>query len=747
MRQARGRQGRRGGRGLAGVAVAVLLAAAPAPAADDAPLALAAGPDTHSTVDGDDAADAPTDSKGESKADSKAGPAAPSAPTAPDAATLAKLVVTATRRESELAKSPVAISVIGPERIERSVSPSVADLMREVPGVFVADNTIAGMQRLRIRGEDARRGMVLLDGQEISDHSTFGPGLLIDPAFIERIEVVRGPHSTLYGSRASGGVVNVITKKRPAREVEGSVASAYAGGTDGWRTDGTLAARKGGFWMRASGAGAENNNREIPSGELDDTANHAEAAMVQAGWAGDSHDVRLMYDLYDLSSEAATPAALVDGFAISKYAMDMPRRDRDRVAAFYDGWNLLPDLERVHIDAYWQSIDRRLTQDIAGAVLPPSTPPSFYDYANDDRDTIDTWGVNLLADWRPHEDHVVVIGFSWIDDQLDKVVDRTGTLRKGATVTPVDLTLSTDAGIWTTALYAEDTWSFAKDWQLVGGVRWYHVDSSLDSTNDPLLETGSETDDHAVGSAAVVWNPVDPLVLRAGWGQGYVYPTLMQLHTGSLFGQGNITRPNPDLKPETSNNWEIGARWQDEGVAADVAVFYNVADDYIAAVSAAEAPESGWPAYERTYTNIDEAKTWGVELATSAGLWGAGPEAYGAFTYLHRELEFATFTTANSGIPQLTGRVGMRWSRDLAWGLRGYVDGWVAAGGESKEKTARSVTTAGSWATLNLSFGVEHGNGWFGIELGNLTDEAYRPTTFELVQAGRHVNVGGRLQF
>lgn len=662
-------------------------------------------------------------------------------------AVLAKVVVTASRRDSELLDSPVAITVVGPERIERAVNPSVADLLREVPGVFVVDNTIAGMQRLRIRGEDARRGMILLDGQEISDHSTFGPGLLIDPSFIERIEVVRGPHSTLYGSRAAGGVVNVITRKRPSGPVEAEAGSAFSGATDGWRVDGTLAARRDGFWMRASGAGVDNSNRNIPSGKLVDTENNAEAAMVQGGWTGDNHDLRLLYDLYDLASSAATPDELVDGTLISKYHMDLPRRDRDRVAAFYDGWDLLPVLRRVHVDAYWQSIDRRITQDIAGLVLPPSAPPTRYDYANDDRDTIDTWGLNALAEWTPHEDHRVVSGFQYIGDGLDKTVDRFGTLTKGAIVTPVADSLVTDAGIWTTALYVEDTWSFAERWQLVAGLRWYHVESELEESNDPALVPNSQGDDEVVGAAALVWNPVDPLHVRASWSQGYVYPTLLQLHTGSLFGQGNITRPNPNLAPETSNNYEIGARWQNELVAVDTAAFYNEAEDYIASVSAADAPESGWPAYERTYTNLDSAETYGIEAFASVLVGTTGAEAYGVLTWLHRRLEFETFTTSNSGLPELSGRAGLRWQRDVPLGLRVYVDGWVEAGGDAKEKTSRSLTETSSWATVNFAFGLEHEHGWFGVELKNLADERYRPTTQELTQPGRHVNVGIRLEY
>ncbi len=661
-------------------------------------------------------------------------------------------VVTASRYPTELLDAPVAISVVDREEIRSRPSESIAEILRDVPGVFVIDNTIPGMQRLRIRGEDARRALVLIDGQEISDHSSFGAPLLIDPSFIDHIEVVRGPHSTLFGSRAAAGVINIITRQAPGDTTEADTGASWTGASDGYRVHTSAAVRSQGFWVRAGAAGTNNDDRSTPQGTLSDTANDSTAFLAQAGWSGGAHDLRLVWDRYEMSSQAATPEELVDGFIFSRFLMDMPRRDRDKIAAFWDAWDLLPGLERLHLDGWWQRVDRTLSQDTAGVILPPTRPPDFYDYLSVDSDRIETWGGNLQTDWRPASDHLLLVGATVVDDSLDKTVDRSGYRTQGAVVVPGDLTLATDAGLTTVAAFAQETWSFHEGWQLIAGLRFYHVRSALEDTNDPALATRTDHDSRVVGAVALVWRPAEPLALRASWGQGYVYPTLLHLHTGSLFGQGNITRPNPNLKPETSDNYELGARWEGEVFSADVAVFFNDADDYIASASAADVPGVPWPPSDRTYTNLDSARTWGAELWMTARVPDTAIEVYGNLTWLDRRLEFATFSTHNAGLPELSGRAGCRWERSVTSRLRASIDGWIAAGGRSRETTSRSTVTSDAWATLNLALGADFeipsfADAWVGIEGRNLADESYEPSTDELMQPGRHLSVGVRMDF
>ncbi|CRL59402.1 Colicin I receptor precursor [Proteus vulgaris] len=126
------------------------------------------------------------------------------------------LVVTTTRSASSLWNSPATIQVIDKESLNQSTASSIADQLRDIPGVEVTDNSLAGRKQIRIRGEASSRVLLLVDGQEVTYQrggQNFGAGILIDESALERIEVVKGPYSVLYGSQAIGGVVNLITQK------------------------------------------------------------------------------------------------------------------------------------------------------------------------------------------------------------------------------------------------------------------------------------------------------------------------------------------------------------------------------------------------------------------------------------------------------------------------------------------------------------------------------------------------------
>ena len=134
--------------------------------------------------------------------------------------TLPDVVVTATRNPQPIQRAGSAISVITAEEIERStISPtrSLADILRRVPGVTLTQTGGPGQaQFVRIRGGDVRHTLVLIDGIRINDPLSTGREFdfaNLVPADIERIEVLRGPQSALYGSDAMGGVINIITKR------------------------------------------------------------------------------------------------------------------------------------------------------------------------------------------------------------------------------------------------------------------------------------------------------------------------------------------------------------------------------------------------------------------------------------------------------------------------------------------------------------------------------------------------------
>lgn len=685
------------------------------------------------------------------------------------------VVVTSTRRDTPLREAPASISLITREEIERRGGSSIAELLRDVPGVQIDESSIPGLKRIRIRGEDARRTLVLIDGQETTDHTTYGPPMLIDPALIDHIEVVRGPQSVLYGSRAIGGVVNIITKKPVDRPLGVELGAGYDSSTRGYQANGLASGTVGNFNYRLFSGRTEDYTRVTPSGRLPNAYYETASFDARIGYNDGKHNAWIGYDRFDLSSRSSTPPGTVDGTTFTKFQLDMPQRDREKISLFYEGKDLLPGLSRLHFDAYHQTIDRKFTQDVAfKAVQDPGPPPIALsrDFRHEDGDTLTTNGLNLQADLTHFANNVLVVGLQYLKDNLDRGATRVGPsiVTRGPiqiSRTDWDVYWGQEASIASTSLYAQNTWKFAPGWELVGGLRQIWATTSLDKSvvigtpDVDLFRLNSRDNQKLIGSASLLWTPIAPLTLRVGWGQGYILPTLLQLHTGTLFGSGSTVRPNPNIVPETSNSYEFGARWNDGTFRFDGVLFYSEAENYITTTSCGAV--SGVicdNVQEITYTNINAAKSWGGE-ATAGYRFASDYEVYGVVTAIRREFEYSTFTTLKSGVPLWSGRAGLRYETHSGSGVNWWWDAYMR-GATSTEREepgrgggATTITAISGWATVNFEFGAtwkpqvptvftEHR---LSVALTNIADHSYRASLEELEQAGRAVRVVWRSTF
>jgi vitamin B12 transporter len=135
--------------------------------------------------------------------------------------TLEEVVVTATRVETPIEEIASSITVISSKEIEREQKTTVLEALRDIPGLDVVQTGGLGSHTsIFLRGANSEHTLVMIDGVEVND--PISPGRSYDFAHltvdnIERIEVIRGPQSTLYGSDAIGGVINIITKKGEGR--------------------------------------------------------------------------------------------------------------------------------------------------------------------------------------------------------------------------------------------------------------------------------------------------------------------------------------------------------------------------------------------------------------------------------------------------------------------------------------------------------------------------------------------------
>ncbi len=361
------------------------------------------------------------------------------------------LVVTGTRTATTVRDNPASVSIVERETIENSGADSIAELLRDVPGVSVVDSAVAGMQRIRIRGEQSNRVVILVDGQELTDHSSFGSPLLVDPANIERIEVVRGPASVLYGAKAIGGVINIITRKGAAAPLQAELGATYDSGTSGWRGWTALSGTQGRLDWRVSASADEHGDRRVAKGpysasgrldnssyanqdvsahlglKLDDAGRHYLAlkanhhSLRADGWQDPFALVTLKN--VDINPTIAGRQARIDiaEAEITQFNANLPKRDLNKLGLYYEGKDLGPVLRKVSADAFVQRVDREFDNLIkirgrggrvqipgpgSGINIPLNTSDVVMGSSSTDR--TDTWGASVQLDFRLHPQH-----YSW----------------------------------------------------------------------------------------------------------------------------------------------------------------------------------------------------------------------------------------------------------------------------------------------------------------------------------------------
>ncbi|MGN0908379.1 MAG: TonB-dependent receptor plug domain-containing protein [Succinivibrio sp.] len=654
------------------------------------------------------------------------------------------VTVTASRVAQELEEVPMSVSVITQEDIRKSSARTVGELLEDVTGVQVNNDGTQGLKRVSIRGEDAFRTLVMVDGQKISEHKSMsGSAILVDPASIERIEVIKGPASVLYGSDAIGGVVNIITKKGGADAFNAEASVGYDGAGRGHSESAAISGSKNGFHYRLSGSNQVHGDIDTAYGRQPNTGFRQRAGgmflsydftdKLTAGVSADTFDSRINGSSFDMPVE--------------DFTVDLPKWRRDKVALFAEGRELTSVLSKLRWDGYWQKNHKEMVNKVSMSGV-------GMDSTADNR--IKTLGTSLQADWQLGDASYLITGYEFMRDSLDAET----TLEMSHSMPPVvDMnygTLRQNQGSETTnALFASMTHTLPASFSLNYGARYTHVRSAMDdataSRNGYVSVMGRRTnyvnyDDGSAGStgtssntrtvfnAGLTWSGIDHLSLRATWAQGFRAAILQERYLRTTMG-GGTTIGNPDLKPENSNNYELGARFNDGVVNVDAAVFYSTARDYITT----EQLDS--TTYR--YMNADSAKTRGLELSASWRIAGHF-EPYASLTWLKRKLEWDGYSTTKSGTPEFYSRYGLRTEFDVMGGkLTTDLYGRSQTDTESYSRTTGAVTRTAGFTTANFAVGYGFGpedRYQVDAEILNIFDQGYRynTTTYE---PGRHVNL------
>ncbi|WP_326536774.1 TonB-dependent receptor domain-containing protein [Pseudorhodoferax sp.] len=535
-------------------------------------------------------------------------------------ATLSEVVVSASGFEQDLKQAPASISVITRQELETRQFRDLAEALQGVEGIDVAGSTgKTGGLDISIRGMPSDYTLILIDGrrQNVAGdvtpngfgaaHTSFMPPI----AAIERIEVIRGPMSTLYGSDAMGGVVNIITRK-VAKQWSGSVGlqagvpqdsewgnqyrtNIYASGplkedVLGLAVRGDFYKRDASDWVLAPGATQPAAARNPAPAESRQHNLGARLSLTPNRQHDLWLDVETGHTWYNNEDgrlgnrDAATPNN-PPGY------QDAMRFNRDQVAIGHTGRLGFGTIDT----SLMRSVTETLGRTIPGAAVPVGDPRRGTDRELKTTNTVlDSKLVAPIG-----EAHVLTVGGQWWDAKLTD-----GLLPE-----------QHEQKMW--SLFAEDEWSLARGLKATLGARYDHH-SAFGGQVSPR--------------GYLVWDATPHWTVKGGVSKGFKAPRLNQLIDGvsGVSGQGTVINiGNPNLKPETSTSTELGALFDSkQGLTASITAFHNKIQDKISSggdcASMFISSCAANPVAEYSI-NVDEAKTWGLELSSRvqfAARWG-----------------------------------------------------------------------------------------------------------------------------
>lgn len=666
------------------------------------------------------------------------------------------VTVAGTRSEISLKNNPTSVSVLDRKQIAQKGADSVAELLRDIPGVQVADSSAAGMKRIRMRGESSRRVTILVDGQEITDHSTFGTPILINPASIERIEVVRGPASVLYGAKAIGGVINIVTRQGSDKAVELEVGGTYHSGSSGYQGYASVSGTLDRFNYRLSASGEDHQDRVVADGPYSDTDTLKGTSFdntdlnLHLGYTlgeARNHQISFKANQYKMSTDSWTDPAILEG-VIKEFNIQLPKRDLGKYGMYYEGTKLAGIIKRIQADSYYQWVDRDFSNHVK---VDPGIIVVEVDSSSVDRNI--NYGGGVQLDFNLPQNHELIAGLQYLMDDLD-TQKTTRQLEDGMLNTNASGRRNTRVTMETLSLFGQYTWNLPADFALSAGSRLYHVRTKLVDTNKPTTAHDKNTSNsRAVKSLGLTYTGLGHSTVRALYSEGYIMPTLLQMYTDTSAGRGVTTYGNPDLKPETSQNFELGWRYANNGWMLDAAAFYTEADDYITSTSCDPLSLCPNAATINEYINInaDSAKSFGLEFQLEYSLEPLMLTPYMSGSWMRREITQGSFSTYHSDTPLFTGKAGIRYDHFLS-NSEAWIDAFVRAATEStsQESASSKISTLTGYGTAHISLGGAFGHNsqyqWH-VHLNNLLDKSYRASPDELPSIGRNIVMGAQAKF
>jgi len=271
---------------------------------------------------------------------------------------LGEVTVTSTKYRSNVRNVPMPLEVITDDNFSSNSSSTLSDVVANEAGISIARDGIWATS-VNIRGLSKQSIVTLVDGNRIETATNIAAGLsMIDVSDIERVEVIKGASSSLYGSGAMGGVVNIITKTGSYSNnlrIKGSLLTGYNSINNGAMGNVNLFASTEDFYARLSGTLRSAENTETPEGTLENSQFHDNNISAALGFKPfANHEIEFNYQRFEATDVGIPGGAPFPAAAIAKYTTE----GRQMYSLQYSIKNISPAFVNLSAKYFYQELNR-----------------------------------------------------------------------------------------------------------------------------------------------------------------------------------------------------------------------------------------------------------------------------------------------------------------------------------------------------------------------------------------------------
>jgi hemoglobin/transferrin/lactoferrin receptor protein len=650
--------------------------------------------------------------------------------------------VTATRTERELDSISKSISVITREQIETRNAINVLESLEEVPGVsYSRAGGLGGQVVMRGLNSNNLSTVLFIDGDRFRGRNTFEYSFL-DQNQIERIEVIRGPVSALYGPDGLAGIINVITRRAkgdpdgPFRLVPRLRALNYNSVNNLRGTRAEVEGLGRGIDMLAGLSWRQADDYQSPLGKILNTAFDSFQTDLRLGYTvTPGHRFEIIAKYAEIESGRAGGIGGIPGPPLVRLRED-PLRERFAKLS-YTGRSESLGLDRIEASVYGRQIYSHLGIDNRTQANRLIHSDNFVEGP-----LVLGGKAFVTKPWGGH--NLLTVGADFFRENRDgtATASQTTTFNSAGVITGTSVVpraqnvpnvVQTDVGV-----FLHNDWDPSQAWTVsVGGrVDYIRTVSETSPLPAPQLQEAYErnhknTETPLTGGLGLIYRPWEVLHFTANVGKAFRAPATFESFGSSRQGAGFLV-PNPELKSEEGVTYEVGTRLRFSRVHANLTAFWS---EYTNLILSRPVTFLGLPSTQRQ--NAGEARIQGAEFDAT---WSLSNNWQ---TFMNAAYLYATDTSTDRPlpyIPPLNGLVGIRYTWDKGFYVEG-VNKWSIQ--KDRIDTQQERKTAG-YAIFNLHAGADL---WklskrlpelrLTVGVDNVLNQAYRqPTTVEDVRFG-----------